>query len=250
MPRSVNGMTGPRAQWHVEKEHLWEHASVWWTHVLKKICFKQKTVGNVFVQVYHKALMLQHYATDSNPSIITCVHSNLCTYYYVILGDVETESLEEHNKLRAKHFSPPLAWSASLARKAQTIADNMAAKDFLTLDDLQEPQGESLAQILYTGESTARKAIKKWYNEIQSYSFSYPKINDKTRHFVQIIWKGTKEMGLAVAKSTSGEYAFVVALYNPPISSEGHLRQNILRPGLKHDLYSTIRKRKRLAEVI
>lgn len=164
-----------------------------------------------------------------------------------MLDEMERESLEEHNKLRAKHFSPPLSWSTSLARKAQKIAQSLAEKDFLTLDDLREPQGESVAQILYTGENTAKKAIEKWYNEIQSYSFSYPKINDKTRHFVQIIWKETRKLGLAVAKSANGEYAFVVALYDPPISSEGHLRQNILRPGLKHDLYATIR-RKRLAK--
>ncbi|KAL9983266.1 hypothetical protein ACROYT_G005412 [Oculina patagonica] len=166
----------------------------------------------------------------------------------VCADEVARESLEEHNKLRARHFSPPLSWSAPLARKAQKIAQSLAAKDFLTLDDLREPQGESVAQTLYTGESTAKKAIEKWYSEIQSYSFSYPKINDKTRHFVQIVWKGTRKMGLAVAKSASGEYAFVVALYDPPISSEGHLRQNILRPGLKHDLYATFR-RKRLAKV-
>lgn len=162
---------------------------------------------------------------------------------------MERESLEEHNKLRAKHFSPPLSWSVPLARKAEKIAENLAAKDFLTLDDLREPQGESLAQILYTGESTAKKAIEKWYSEIQSYSFSYPKINDKTRHFVQIVWKETKKLGLAVAKSASGEYAFVVALYDPPISSEGHLRQNILRPGFKLDLYATFKRGKRLAKV-
>lgn len=154
--------------------------------------------------------------------------------------------MEEYNKLRAKHFSPPLSWSSSLARKAQKIAQSLAGKDFLTLDDLQERQGESIAQILYNGENPAITAIEKWYKEIESYSFSYPKINSKTRHFVQIAWKGTKEMGLAVTRSSSGEYAFVVALYNPPVSSDSHLRQNILPPGHKHDFYSTFRRRKSL----
>ena len=149
--------------------------------------------------------------------------------------------MKEHNRLRAKHFSPPLSWSASLARKARKIAQSLAGKDFLTLDDLQERQGESIAQIVYSGESTITKAIDKWYKEIGSYSFSYPKINSKTRHFAQITWKGTKKMGLAITRSGSGEYAFVVALYNPPVSSERHLQQNILPPGLRHDLYSTFR---------
>lgn len=156
--------------------------------------------------------------------------------------DVEKEALEEHNKLRRKHLSQPLLWSYSLARKAQQIAQRLAGKDFLTLNDLQEPHGESLAQIKYNNEHLAKKAIDKWYSEINSYSFSYPEINEKTRHFAQIVWKGTREMGLAVAKSPSGDYAFVVALYSPPIDSKGHLRQNVLPPGVKNDLYSTFRR--------
>lgn len=157
---------------------------------------------------------------------------------------MERESLQEHNKLRRKHLSPPLLWSNSLARKAQHIAQNLAAKDFLTLDDLQEQHGESLAQIQYTSEHLAKKAIDKWYSEINSYSFSYPKISEKTRHFAQIVWKRTKKMGLAVAKSPSGNFAFVVALYSPPIDNKEHLRQNVLAPGVKNDLYSTIRRRR------
>ena len=158
---------------------------------------------------------------------------------------MERESLEEHNKLRAKHSSPPLLWSYSLERKAHKIAQSLAAKDFLTLDDLQEPQGESIAQIKYTDENMARKAIDKWYSEIKSYSFSYPKISETTRHFLQIVWRGTKEMGLAVVKSPSGDYAFVVALYSPTIDdSKGRLRQNVFRPGVKNDLYATFRRRR------
>ena len=169
-------------------------------------------------------------------------NENLIFSPYVFLDEMERESLEEHNKLRAKHFSPPLRWSYSLAREAKKIAQSLAAKDFLTLDDLREPHGESIAQIQNTDEHSARKAIDKWYSEITAYSFSDPKISEKTRHFMQIVWKATKEMGLAVAKSPSGDYAFVVALYSPSIDSKGRLRQNVLRPGVKTDLYSTFRR--------
>ncbi|XP_073238625.1 uncharacterized protein [Porites lutea] len=166
----------------------------------------------------------------------------------ICADDLERESLEEHNELRAKHFSPPLLWSHDLSSKAQAIAQRLATKDFLTLDDLQEPQGESLSQIQYTDEHLAKKAIDKWYSEIKSYSYSYPKISPKTRHFVQIVWKGTKEMGLAFAKSPHGNNTFVVALYNPPlIEGNGHLQQNVLRPGMKNDLYSTIKRKRRSA---
>lgn len=177
----------------------------------------------------------------------SCLENKFITvlfFLWVFLDSVERESLQEHNKLRRKHLSPPLLWSNSLARKAQHIAQNLAAKDFLTLDDLQEQHGESLAQIQYTSEHLAKKAIDKWYSEINSYSFSYPKISEKTRHFAQIVWKRTKKMGLAVAKSPSGNFAFVVALYSPPIDNKEHLRQNVLAPGVKNDLYSTIRRRR------
>ena len=156
---------------------------------------------------------------------------------------MKKESLQEHNKFRRKHLSPPLQWSNALARKAQQIADTLATKDFLTIDDLQEQQGESFAQIKHTNEHLAKKAIDKWYSEINSYSFSYPQITGKTRHFVQIVWKGTKEMGFAIAKNPTGDYAFVVALYAPSIDSKKHLGQNVLRPGVQNDLYSTFKRR-------
>ena len=151
--------------------------------------------------------------------------------------------MDAHNEIRTKHFSPPLTWSTSLAKKAETIANYLAGKKFLTLDDLRETSGESIAQIKHAGGNVARRAIRKWYNEVKSYSFSYPKINDRTRHFVQMVWKGTKELGLAVAKAPSGEYTFVVALYSPAADTHHHVRQNVLRPGHKHDVYATFRKR-------
>ncbi|XP_068709805.1 myb-like protein F isoform X1 [Montipora foliosa] len=161
----------------------------------------------------------------------------------ICADDLKKESLQEHNKFRRKHLSPPLQWSNALARKAQQIADTLATKDFLTIDDLQEQQGESFAQIKHTKEHLAKKAIDKWYSEINSYSFSYPQITGKTRHFVQIVWKGTKEMGFAIAKNPTGDYAFVVALYAPSIDSKKHLGQNVLRPGVQNDLYSTFKRR-------
>ncbi|XP_015779293.1 PREDICTED: uncharacterized protein DDB_G0283697-like [Acropora digitifera] len=158
--------------------------------------------------------------------------------------ELKEESLEEHNNLRRKHFAQPLSWSNALAKKAQKIANSLATKAFLTLDDLQEQQGESVAQVQYTNQHLAKRAIDKWYSEINSYSFSYPKINSKTKHFVQIVWKEAKEMGLAVAKRPSGDYAFVVALYSPAINSKKHLQQNVLRPGVRNDLYSTFKRRR------
>ena len=161
-----------------------------------------------------------------------------------ILDELKEESLEEHNNLRRKHFAQPLSWSNALAKKAQKIANSLATKAFLTLDDLQEQQGESVAQVQYTNQHLAKRAIDKWYSEINSYSFSYPKINSKTKHFVQIVWKEAKEMGLAVARRPSGDYAFVVALYSPAINSKKHLQQNVLRPGVRNDLYSTFKRRR------
>ena len=126
------------------------------------------------------------------------------------------------------------------------IANQLAHKEFITLLDLHEQKGENIAQLQGTSGDIAQRAVAQWYREIQSYSFSYPEMNVQTRHFIQMIWRGTKEMGMAIAKSPNEEYSFVVAFYNPPAVNAHHLSKNVLRPGTgrNEDVYSTFRRNK------
>jgi len=56
-----------------------------------------------------------------------------------------------------------------------------------------------------------------WYNEIKDYKYSKVKSNrigPKTGHYTQMVWKDTKEVGIASAFSKNGK-VYVVARYYP-----------------------------------
>lgn len=70
-----------------------------------------------------------------------------------------------------------------------------------------------------TGEEfDVNDAITLWYNEIKDYDFNR---NDAKKgkefkdigHFTQLVWNGTKKLGIGIAKVAKGTY--VVALYDP-----------------------------------
>lgn len=159
-------------------------------------------------------------------------------------GKWRKESLKAHNSIRVLHHSRPLMWSNSLAQKAKQLAENLASRDYIGSQDLNEEQGENIAQLrqIKDSDSLAQKAVDLWYNEIKSYSFSYPEMNPKNRHFIQMVWKKTKTLGMASTKSPSGEYTFVVALYGGPDIDNKLLHDNVLRPGKKNDVYTTFKR--------
>lgn len=48
-------------------------------------------------------------------------------------------------------------------------------------------------------------------------------------HFTQLVWKGTKSMGIAMVKGKSGRIV-IVAYYNPPGNIMGQFMDNVLKP--------------------
>ncbi len=64
-------------------------------------------------------------------------------------------------------------------------------------------------------EVLGNMAADTWYDEIKDYNFNNP--SQKTGvvgHFTQLVWKGSKEVGIGCAKSQNGSY-YVVANYYP-----------------------------------
>ena len=142
--------------------------------------------------------------------------------------------LKLHNKFRGWHSSPALKWSSSLARKAQKLADDLARNNDSAMESLEmnELPGENIAVIENGYSTAAESAVKQWYGEVKGYSFAHPSLDDSTKHFSQVVWKGTKKAGIGLAKSKSSDNTYVVALYDPPGNTEGEEKKNILIPDM------------------
>ena len=150
------------------------------------------------------------------------------------------EALTAHNKFRSLHHVLPLQWNATLAEQAQNIAESVAS-DPSTFQG--EPAGENIAQIWHDLQRAPLKATTIWYGEKKAYSFSYPVLNDKVKHFTQMIWKDTNQLGMGAAPSPSGKYVIVVALYRPLGNDSHRLRDNVQKAGQQQDVYATIKEK-------
>jgi glioma pathogenesis-related protein 2 len=64
------------------------------------------------------------------------------------------------------------------------------------------------------------------------YNFKKPGYNHTTKHFTQLVWKGTKLVGfgLSVTLLEEGYAAYVVAHYSPAGNVNKHFRVNVLIP--------------------
>ncbi|XP_028414933.1 uncharacterized protein LOC114538021 isoform X2 [Dendronephthya gigantea] len=135
------------------------------------------------------------------------------------------DCVDTHNKLRASHGSPQLVWSQALADHAQVWVNDLAKRDAFEhdiagLNKFQE--GENIAWFMGKGKVCTTeltndcypcsKAIFPWYNEVKDYDFAKggPKTSGApVLHFTQVVWKATKELGVAAAISPSKKVMFV-----------------------------------------
>lgn len=77
-----------------------------------------------------------------------------------------------------------------------------------------------------------RRATKSWYDELYKpgYNFDNPGYNENpgAGHFTQLVWKGTTELGIGIAKN--GSAFFVVGRYRSAgnVTNAGYFAQNVL----------------------
>lgn len=156
--------------------------------------------------------------------------------------------LDSHNEYRQSHRCPPLHWSEGCTQLAQTLAEHMALNNTLkTYTTKGYGQNTAFFMNLCLGGNFAEKCISMmdsvvsdkllaqyvcevWYREGQNYSFANPGFNTGscvTSHFTQVVWKDTKEVG--VAKLARDGRTFVVAVYKPQGNVSGEFEANILK---------------------
>lgn len=105
------------------------------------------------------------------------------------------------------------------------------ADNSIRLADLEtEHSGINVAELWHSYDIAAEKATAKWYSEVKSYNFEDPEISDLNKHFTQLIWRGSKKIGIGEAKSADGKRTFVVALYDPPGNIRNKEKSNVHLP--------------------
>ncbi|KAL2100078.1 hypothetical protein ACEWY4_004472 [Coilia grayii] len=146
-------------------------------------------------------------------------------------GSFEREFLEAHNSYRQLHGASSLTMSRDLCRSAQKWADHLLASK-----KMQHSQADHGENLFYAWSSAPKQlhgktAVENWYSEIKDYNFRKPGFQSSTGHFTQVVWKGSKELGVGLA--TDGNTVIVVGQYLPAgnISNPGYFEKNVLPAG-------------------
>jgi len=122
------------------------------------------------------------------------------------------DMVNEHNAVRAKLGLPPLAWSDRLAARARQWANTLLTNGQFAHSP-NSAYGENLFEI--TGASaSAAQVVASWAGESKNYDYKSNTCRGVCGHYTQIIWRGTREVGCAVARGNGREVW--VCEYNPP----------------------------------
>ncbi|XP_018084491.1 GLI pathogenesis-related 2 L homeolog isoform X2 [Xenopus laevis] len=147
-------------------------------------------------------------------------------------GSFEQEALDVHNRYRRQHGAPPLQLSRELCDSSRKWADYL-----LSINALQHSNTTNGENLWYKWNSSMRDAsgsevVDTWYNEIKDYNFGRPGFQSNTGHFTQVVWKDSREVGIAKAVDGKG-MVIAVAQYSPAgnITNPGYFQKNILPKG-------------------
>jgi uncharacterized protein YkwD len=132
--------------------------------------------------------------------------------------------LDAHNRYRARHCAPPLAWSRELARSAKQWADSLVAQG-CAFGHSGTRHGENLAAGTQ-GSLGPEDAARMWYEEVAKYDFKKGRFSMDTGHFTQVVWKGTQRLGCGTARCKGLE--IFVCQYDPPGNVQGEFQRNVL----------------------
>lgn len=128
--------------------------------------------------------------------------------------------LEAHNEARDAVGVPRLAWSNRLAREAQGWAEELARHGRMVHADrsLRNGAGENL-WMGSAGHYSAQTMVDGFLAERQHFTGgTFPQVSSTGNwrdvgHYTQVIWRGTREIGCAVAPGE--HYDFLVCRYFP-----------------------------------
>mmetsp|Transcript_13750 Transcript_13750/g.26382 ORF Transcript_13750/g.26382 Transcript_13750/m.26382 type:complete len:409 (-) Transcript_13750:139-1365(-) len=133
-------------------------------------------------------------------------------------------ALSLHNQYRRRHGASALSWSTELEKVAQDWA-NKLARENCAMYHSNHPSGENLGR----GYRSINDAVTAWYEEEELYNYNNPGFSSATGHFTQVVWKGTENLGCAIATCSNGRKIYSCN-YDPPGNYRGRYEENVLPP--------------------
>jgi len=85
--------------------------------------------------------------------------------------------------------------------------------------------GENLAQMGADVKGDA--PVKMWYGENSQYNYANGGFSLGTGHFTQLVWKGSKKLGIGIGYTSDRRKSYIVARYSPPGNYGGQYQQNV-----------------------
>lgn len=144
------------------------------------------------------------------------------------------ECVKAHNTYRKKHGVSSLSHAKDLSAFAQKWAEHLAATNSFQHSDCMH-KGDRLGENIACkwsssgGDYSGKEVCDQWYSEISKHDFKNEPRSTGTGHFTQMVWKGSKEIGVGKAK-TSGGKVIVVASYRPAGNLVGSYKENVNPP--------------------
>lgn len=134
--------------------------------------------------------------------------------------------VELHNAARKEVDVPPVRWSLELAKFAQAWADELARTGKFEHRPAEGEWAGKFGENIAIGSGdgfTATDGFHYWLEEKKNYEPGTAIPEDfaefKAGHYTQIVWRGTKQIGIGRAVLQTGEmkgWTIVIANYDPP----------------------------------
>ncbi|RIV88847.1 CAP family protein [Aurantiacibacter zhengii] len=128
--------------------------------------------------------------------------------------------LEEHNRARAEVGVPRLEWSNRLAREAHDWAQHIARQGRMIHANREQRNGSGENLWMgYAGYYGPDVMVGGFLAERQHFrNGTFPQVSSTGNwrdvgHYTQVIWRGTREVGCAVARGGTND--FLVCRYYP-----------------------------------
>ena len=118
-------------------------------------------------------------------------------------SDLIRESINAHRAVRARVGLAPLDWSTRLAALSQDWANTLLARSHIGHRP-DSPYGENV----FAGSGTTMSpaaVVNAWATEARNYDYRTNRCRGVCGHYTQIVWRGTKEVGCAVARGGGRE---------------------------------------------